>query len=193
MAPRLFGGVSWNRLEPDGLQWPCPDPQHPGTSSVHADGFLRGRGQLSILDFEPSPEPDVSGHPFLLITGRVLQHFNVGTMTRRTPSRQLEADDRLEIHPDDARAAGIEDGAPVRVESRWGATTARSRVSARVAPGTLFLSFHFLETHTNRFIGPQLDPQSKCPDSKVTAVRIARADAGLDPDRSGAAASRGDT
>jgi formate dehydrogenase alpha subunit len=173
VAPHLFGGVSLERLEPDGLQWPCPAPGHPGTAIVHADGFVRGRGRLMAVDYAPSPEQEVAGYPYLLITGRVLDHYNVGTMTRRTPSVELVARDVLEIHPADAARDGVTDGGRVLVESTWGAAEVAARHSRRVAPGTLFLSFHFPETGTNRLVGPHLDPLSKCPEYKLTAVRIA--------------------
>ncbi len=172
VAPALFGGVSFARLAGEGLQWPCPTPDHPGTQTVHAEGFLRGRAEFTAVDFQASPEHDVPGFPYLLITGRVLQHYNVGTMTRRTPNRELAPDDRLEIHPDDAARHGLADGAETGIESRWGASRVRVRLSGRVTPGTLFLSFHHPETHTNRVVGPHLDPESRCPEYKVTAVRI---------------------
>jgi predicted molibdopterin-dependent oxidoreductase YjgC len=173
VAPRLFGGVAFSRLEPDGIQWPCPTPDHRGTECVHTDGFLRGRGSLVAVEYQASPEDAVAGYPYCLVTGRVLDHYNVGTMTRRTPNVELEPDDRLEIHPDDAKQEGIADGATVSLESRWGATNVPARITTRVRPGTLFLSFHFPETHANRLTGSQRDPDSNCPEYKVTAVRIA--------------------
>jgi predicted molibdopterin-dependent oxidoreductase YjgC len=172
VAPKLFGGVSYARLEPDGLQWPCPTPDHPGTATVHSDGFLRGKGRLVALDFVPSPEHSQNGYPFVLITGRALEHYNVGTMTRRTPNRDLLPADFLEIHSTDAAKHNIKDGQTVQVQSRWGSTRAVARVSERVSPGTLFLTFHFPETHTNLLTSPYVDPQSKCPEYKVTAVAI---------------------
>jgi predicted molibdopterin-dependent oxidoreductase YjgC len=172
IAPDLFGGVSYHRLGADGLQWPCPARDHPGTATVHGDGFLRGRGLLTGLAYQPSPEHDVAGFPYLLVTGRVLQQYNVGTMTRRTAHRELAPDDPLEIHPDDARREGVGDGDLLELESRWGATRVRARLSTRVTPGTLFLSFHYPETHANRVVGPSLDPESKCPQYKATAVRV---------------------
>ena len=93
-------------------------------------------------------------------------------MTRRTPNRALVPADVLEIHPEDALRQGIEDGASIVVESRWGCIRSRARLSERVTPGTFFLSFHFPESHTNRLTGPHVDPDSKCPQYKVTAVRI---------------------
>jgi predicted molibdopterin-dependent oxidoreductase YjgC len=172
IAPRLFGGVHYDRLEGEGLQWPCPARDHPGTSTVHAAGFLRGRARLSAVPYRASPESSVAGFPLTLVTGRILDHYNVGTMTRRTPSRELAPEDLLDVHPADAAGAGLGDGQRVEVESRWGRTTARARITPRVAPGTLFLTFHYPETHCNVLTGPQRDPESNCPEYKVTAVRI---------------------
>lgn len=172
VAPALFGGVRYDRLEPDGLQWPCPSSGHPGTATVHAGSFLRGKGKLAAIDYEPSPEHGVAGYPYLLVTGRLLEHYNVGTMTRRTKLAALVEEDVLEMHPDDALREGITDSTTVRVESRWGAIDVKARLAPRVAPGTLFLTFHFPETHANRLTGPVLDPQSKCPQYKATAVRV---------------------
>jgi formate dehydrogenase alpha subunit len=172
VAPALFGGVAYDRLEGDGLQWPCPTREHAGTATVHADGFLRGRGRLSTVRYVPSPESAVPGFPLTLVTGRVLDHYNVGTMTRRTPSLALAPEDLLDVHPRDAAAAGVRDGERVAIESRWGRTEARARLSERVTPGTLFLSFHFPETHCNALTGPQRDPESNCPEYKLTAVRL---------------------
>lgn len=172
VAPKLFGGVAYERLDPDGLQWPCPDRDHAGTSTVHADGFILGRGRLMCIDYEASPEHGVDGYPYTLVTGRVLEHYNVGTMTRRTGLARLVPEDRLEIHPEDARREGLEDGGRVEVESRWGRIRVPLSVSRRIAPGTLFLTFHYPETHANRLTGPTVDPQSKCPQYKATAVRI---------------------
>ncbi len=181
VAPGSFGGVSYDRLGGDGLQWPCPSRDHPGTTTVHSDGFAIGRAHLIPVEHEPNPEHGHSAFPYLLITGRILEHYNVGTMTRRTRQLALVSGDRLEIHPSDATREGIADGAPVAIESRWGKTTARARIIRRVQPGTVFLSFHFPETHTNCLIGPYVDPKSKCPQFKVTAVRIAAARASSGP------------
>jgi predicted molibdopterin-dependent oxidoreductase YjgC len=171
-APQLWGGVSEARLEPDGLQWPCPEPGHAGTKRLHVVGFARGHATLSCVDYAESPERNVQGRPYILNTGRVLQQYNVGTMTRRTPGTALAPADDLEIHPDDAARERIADGDAVQIESRWGRIRASARLSARVRPGTLFLSFHHPETHTNRITGPSRDPLSDCPEYKLTAVRF---------------------
>jgi formate dehydrogenase major subunit len=172
VAPHLFGGVAYDRLTPDGIQWPCPTREHPGTRTLHADVFDRGRAVLMSVDDAPSADATGTAYPFVLITGRVLDHYNVGTMTRRTPSERLVGRDFLEIHPEDAARLGIADGAEVRVTSRWGQAVAPARHSRRMLPGTLFLSFHFPETHTNCVVGPHVDPTSKCPDYKAVAVAL---------------------
>jgi len=174
-APRLFGGVSWERLGADGLQWPCPDAAHPGTTILHAARFVRGRALLSRVAFVESPEANAPGYPLALITGRVRQHYNVGTMTRRTPHALLVADDALALHPQDAAPLGLAQGDRARIESRHGASEARVVLDTGLVPGTAFLSFHFPETHANRVVGPAHDPESHCPEYKLTAVRVARA------------------
>ena len=111
------------------------------------------------------------GFPYRLVTGRVLEHYNVGTMTRRTPNHRLAPHDVLEINPLDAAREGVGDLA-VRLESRWGTITVLAAPSERVPPGVLFLAFHHPETHTNRLVGPHADPVSGCPQYKLTAVRL---------------------
>ena len=174
-APALFGGITRERVKGDGVQWPCPSEGHPGTSTVHASGFVRGRAKLSCVDHLPPQDTIDGAHPTVLITGRVLDHYNVGTMTRRTPSIELSPFDAVEVHPVDARALGLVDGDRVRIRSRWGSTQAPARVSERVQPGVVFMSFHHPETRTNCVVGPWVDPVSKCPDYKVVAVRLSRA------------------
>jgi formate dehydrogenase alpha subunit len=172
VAPDLFGGVRYNRLGNGGLQWPCPTVDHPGTATVHAGRFVRGAALFFAVPYEPTPERRTPELPFLLITGRVLQHYNVGTMTRRTPNRELAPLDCLAMNPADAAAAGLADGARALVESRYGRIVVPVRLGTDVRPGTLFLSFHYPETHANALTSSLVDPQSRCPEYKVTAVRV---------------------
>ena len=172
VAPHLFGGVSYSRLDQNGLQWPCPSYESSGTATVHGSGFLRGKGALTTIDYRPSSEHHISGYPYLLITGRTLHHYNVGTMTRRSRQSSLSSRDFLEINPKDAKREKIKDGDIITVQSRWGQIAVPIKYSTRTAPNTLFLSFHFPETHTNQLTGPALDPMSKCPQYKATAVRL---------------------
>ncbi|MBI2962837.1 MAG: formate dehydrogenase subunit alpha [Deltaproteobacteria bacterium] len=171
LAP-IYAGVCYARLEGDGLQWPVPDASSPGTPILHRTTFPRGRAQLCRVEFVPSPG---FGGALTLVTGRVLEHYNAGTMTRRTPNRVLRPDDRLEIHPRDAAARGIADGAPVRIRSAYGEARARARVSEQVPAGVVFLSFHYPETAANAVTGDVRDRRSDCPEYKVTPVEIAPA------------------
>jgi formate dehydrogenase alpha subunit len=173
-VPDLFGGISYDRLTPDGIQWPCPTSDNPGTRTVHVGSFVRGKALLTCVDYIPPLDKTDASHPQVLMTGRVLDHYNVGTMTRRTPSRSIVAHDYLEIHPEDASRLGFVEGTPVGITSRWGHTTAPAHLTRRVLPGTCFLSFHFPDTQTNCVVGPHTDPKSKCPDYKVVAVQLAR-------------------
>lgn len=175
VAPVLFGGVSYDRLDDDGLQWPCPDRDHPGTATVHATDFMRGKGRLSVVAHAPSPETPCESYPFTLITGRALHHYNVGTMTRRTANLDLATCDWLDINPADASRLGLAAGDRVVIESRHGRTEAPVRTTTEVPMGVLFLTFHFPETHANALIGPNFDPQSHCPEYKLTAVTLQRA------------------
>jgi len=170
VAP-AFAGVSYARLEGDGLQWPVPDAEHPGTAVLHTDGFPGGRGRLARVEYEPSPG---LGPGLTLVTGRVLAHYNAGTMTRRTPNLVLAPADALEIHPADAVARGIGDGDRVAVVSARGEARAVARVTERVAPGVLFLSFHFPETEANAVTGDVRDRLTGCPEYKVTSVEVRR-------------------
>lgn len=175
VAPAMFGGVRYDRLDDDGLQWPCPDLHHPGTARVHEHGFLRGRGLFAAIEFVPTPETTTTRWPYLLITGRVLQHYNVGTMTRRTGNLAFAAQDWLVMNPADAAREGVADGERIVVESRTGRIEAPLRLGTDVPSGTLFLSFHFPETHANALVGGNRDPLSHCPEYKVTAVGVSRA------------------
>jgi formate dehydrogenase major subunit len=170
LAP-AFAGVSHERLERGGLQWPVPALDHPGTATLHEGAFARGRARLVRVEYVPSPG---LGEGLLLTTGRVLEHYNAGTMTRRTENNLLVQGDALEIHPIDAAPRGIADGDRVAVASAHGEARAVARVTERVPPGVVFLSFHFPETRTNAVTGEVRDRLSDCPEYKVTAVEVRR-------------------
>jgi predicted molibdopterin-dependent oxidoreductase YjgC len=176
VAP-AYAGVSYDRLEtPAGLQWPVPSRDHPGTARLHTWTFGGGaeRARLSCVSFVPSPALSGEDGEILLITGRVLEHYNNGAMTRRTDNVELCAEDRFELHPDDARARGIAMGDRVRIQSAQGEVHARALVSERVAPGTAFLSFHFQGTRTNALTSDVRDGVTGCPEYKLTRVHVSR-------------------
>jgi predicted molibdopterin-dependent oxidoreductase YjgC len=171
VAPR-FAGATYDRLEQDGVQWPAPASDHPGTPILHRESFPRGKGLLSRVEFVPSPELRAG---LTLVTGRRLEHYNAGTMTRRTPNETLAPLDELEISPADARERGIETGARVRVASARGAIEMTARVTASAPSGTVFTTFHHPETPVNELTSNVRDRISDCPEYKITAVEVSRA------------------
>ena len=154
-----YGGITWERLDRGGLQWPCPTPDHPGTPILHRERFTRGLGKFHAVQFIPPRELPDAEYPFLLATGRILQHFHTGTMSRRSAVLdRLVSVGAIEIHPDDAARLGVADTQCVRVSSRRGQISIPARVTDRVAPGTLFLAFHYREAPANRLTLSALDP-----------------------------------
>jgi formate dehydrogenase major subunit len=172
------GGISYRRLDaPGGLQWPCPNEDHPGTAILHTDtfGVLGARAALRAVEYRPPPEELGDDAPFVLVTGRALSQFNAGTMTGRSATRHLRATDRLEVSPPDAARLGIASGNPVRLQSRYGEAILPAEITDRVPPGTVFATFHDPATAVNRLTGDHRDPLTHTPAYKRTAVRLERA------------------
>ena len=168
-----YAGITYDRLERGSLQWPCPDADHPGTPYLHKVRFARGLGKFHAVEFVPARELPDAEFPFLLATGRILQHFHTGTMSRRSGVLdELVSVGAIEIHPADAERIGAGDGAKVRVISRRGQIEIAARVTDRVAPGSVFLAFHYREAPANRLTIAALDPVAKIPEFKVCAVKI---------------------
>ncbi len=173
-----YAGMSYARLErPGGLQWPCPDPTHPGTPVLHRDGFPRGRARLvRVRNTLPAELPDET-YPLQLTTTRLHFQYGSGSMTRRAPLLERENPQGiLWINPFDAAARGIVAGSPVRVRSRRGEVSTRAVVSDTVPRGTVAMPYHFREAPSNRLTNDQaLDPLSRMPELKVCAVAVERA------------------
>jgi formate dehydrogenase major subunit len=167
-------GISYERLEQRGLQWPCIDENDTGTAVLHAERFTRDvRARLEQIDYHPTGERTDADYPFLLTTGRNLNQFNVGTMTGRTPQQVLRPTDTLDMHPYDALQLELHEGMLLRVESRYGEAVLPLRITDAVAPGQLFASFHDPARLLNRVTGPTRDAVTAAPEYKVTAVRVA--------------------
>lgn len=168
-----YAGITYDRLDAGSLQWPCPDGDHPGTPILHAERFARGLGNFHAVEFIPARELPDDDYPFLLSTGRILQHFHTGTMSRHSEVLdKLVSVGAMEINPNDAQGLGISEGAPVKVSSRRGCIEIAARVTDRVPPGTVFLAFHFREAPANRLTIAALDPVAKIPEFKVCAVKV---------------------
>jgi formate dehydrogenase major subunit len=168
-----YAGVSRGRLGRKGLQWPVrPDGSDSPTLYDTTFDNPSGLGHFAALPYKaPGDAPD-GEFPLVLVTGRVLQHYNAGTMTRRTGNVQLVDRDWLEIHPDDADRLWITDGDKVSIRSRVGRTELHAKVTERIEPGHVFTSFHFPEARTNLLIGQSMDVNTACPEYKVVAVDV---------------------
>jgi formate dehydrogenase alpha subunit len=169
----IYGGISFDRLEEVGLQWPCPDRQHPGTKYLHAGRFSRGKGKFHAVPFQSPAETPGDGFPFVLSTGRQLYQFHTGTMTRKSRAiHQVSPTGYVEIHAEDAARLGIADGQMVEVATRRGRVTTPARVTRNIEKGWLFMPFHFQEGPANLLTQDALDPVAKIPEYKVCAAQI---------------------
>jgi len=168
-----YGGISYQRLESGGLQWPCPTTEHPGTPILHTRMFTRGRGKFMPLEYRPSAETPDQDYPLILTTGRSLFQYHTGSMSRRVKGLNVFRNEELvEINPQDAASLGIADGEKVKVISRRGEVVAKAKVTEVSPPGVVFMTFHFAESPTNQLTNPAIDPVAKIPEFKVCAVRI---------------------
>jgi formate dehydrogenase major subunit len=165
-------GMTYDRLDDGGLQWPCPSLDHPGTPMLHRDTFAGApRAPLQCVPYVPHLAPLPPEYPFQLITGRTLYQFNAGTMTGRTRNAELRPMDLLDISPDDA-AGLVEEGDRVRVVSEHGSAVLAVHVDARLQRGQLFATFHDPATGLNAVTGDVCDAVTGTPAYKVTAVRL---------------------
>jgi len=168
-----YAGITYDRLEKAGIQWPCPNATHPGTKFLHIDRFSRGLGLLSAIEFKPPAEVPDAEYPFVMTTGRVLYHYHTATMSRLSKGIMERCPESLvEINPKDADKLGLTEGQFVKVSSRRGAVQAKSDVTTRVPEGTIFMNFHFREAAVNLLTNPALDPIAKIPEYKVCAVKV---------------------
>ena len=173
----ILAGISYQRLDQEGgIQWPCPDPDHPGTSFLYADSFPRGpRARFVAFDQGPvAAETPNRRFPFILNTGRVPQHWHGGTITRRVGELMASFPElQVSINPEDGKKHGIEGGKSVRVKSRRGELTGVALLTDRMRPGEVFIPFVKLQESAANFLtNSAYDPGSKIPEYKVCAVRI---------------------
>lgn len=178
LAP-IYGGISYERLEKEGLQWPCATPEHAGTPILHVQNFTRGKGRFMPLTYRPPAEQADEKYPLILTTERSMYQFHTGTMTRRVEGLvELRGEELVEINPADAERLGIASGDKVKVVSRRGEVEAKAKVTAVSPPGVISMTFHFGESPTNILTGNHLDPVAKIPELKVTAVRVEKVQEG---------------
>jgi formate dehydrogenase major subunit/formate dehydrogenase alpha subunit len=174
-TPR-FAGLSHERLEAEGgLQWPCPDPGHPGTPFLHEGGLLRGKGLFTPVPYRPSKELADEAYPLVLSTGRTLFHYNAATQTRREPGlHQKQPCAFVQIHPSDAGARGIAAGDTIEVSTRRGRIRATAELTREVKRGCIWMPLHFAEARANLLTNDAGDAVTGTAEYKVCAARVQR-------------------
>ena len=169
----IYGGITYDRIGTQGLQWPCPNTEHPGTPILHVGKFSRGLGHFSAIDWLPPAEEPDEEYPFIFTTGRVLYQYHTGSMSRRSEGlNAIYPEAVVELNTEDAFKLGIADGDRVRVASRRGEVTAKAEVSNKVEPGVVFMPWHFAEAAANKLTIAALDPIAKIPEYKVCAAKV---------------------
>jgi len=172
-----IAGISWERLQrEDAVTYPCRDESDAGQPVIFTERFptASGRGRFVPAQFRPAAELPDADFPFVLITGRVLEHWHTGAMTRRSEVLDaLEPAAHIDVNPDDLAVLGWAAGEFVTLETRRGKVRARARADAGLARGTLFMPFCYAEAAANLLTNPVLDPFGKIPEFKYCAARLA--------------------
>ncbi|MFC1546761.1 formate dehydrogenase subunit alpha, partial [bacterium] len=151
----IYGGMSYDRLDPWGLQWPCPDKDHPGTIYLHKGKFAKGKGTFMPCPYIPPNELPDEEYNFTLSTGRVYWHWHTGTMTRRTSTLDREVPTGyVEMHPENAKKLNVRSGDFVKVTSRRGSINIKVKVTEQVVANSVFIPFHFKEASANVLTNP---------------------------------------
>jgi formate dehydrogenase alpha subunit len=168
-----YGGITYERLENEGLQWPCTDINHPGTKFLHKGKFVRGLGKFSVNEYTESSEISTEEYPFILTTGRIQHHYHTGTMTRRSWALDREYPHGfMEINPQDAEKLGLKERSKIKVTSKTGEVVTEAHITDNISAGVVFMTFHFAEQAVNKLIGRSIDPVVQIPEFKVCAVKI---------------------
>lgn len=172
----IYRGISYNRIDEHGLQWPCTSDDHPGTKYLHKDKMARGKGLFTAINYNPPFEMPNKEYPFILTTGRTLYHFHTRTMTKRTKGiNEIVGGNYLEISENTAKQLKVSDGDILKITSRRGSTNAVAKIVDDIKDGVTFMTFHF-ENGANVLTNSEaLDKESNIPELKVSAVRIEHA------------------
>lgn len=168
-----YAGLTWDRLSNQGLHWPCPDTDHPGTPVLHRFRFAgMAQAKFKATPFRAAAELPCDEYPLILTTGRDLAQFHTGTMTRKTPGLEALAGPKVAISVDDAIRLGVNNSQRIRVITRRGQVEAPAFITKKMQPGVVFMPFHFAEAAANVLTNPALDPEAKIPEYKVCAVKL---------------------
>jgi formate dehydrogenase alpha subunit len=170
-----YAGITYDRIEYEGIHWPCPTAEHPGTPILHREQFTSGKGNFSAIDYIPPAETADDEYPMFLTTGRLLYQYHTGTMTMKTGGlNEIAPDCFVEISSQDAGKYEMQDGSMVEIASRRGNIQARIKISSKAVSGTVFLPFHYAMAAANRLTNAALDPISGIPEYKVCAVKLTK-------------------
>ena len=170
-----YCGISYDRIENDGIHWPCPNSDHPGTPCLHVDKFSCGLGNFHAIDYLPPAEVVDDTYPMYLTTGRVLYQYHTGTMTMKSEGlNELAPRSFVEISGEDAQSYNITDGDLLKIASRRGEIEAEARISDKAVSGTVFIPFHYAQGAANILTNAALDPVAKIPEYKVCAVSLSK-------------------
>ncbi len=169
----IYGGISYERLEKETLQWPCRQATDPGTPILHTKSFSKGKGSfIPVSHAPPAEEPD-KDYPFIFTTGRLLHQFHTRTMSGKVEGlNEIAPMNLVHINTQDAEEMGIENGELVKVESRRGSIEANALVDTRIKKGVAFSPFHYAKSPANKLTNNALDPKAKIPEYKACAVNI---------------------
>jgi assimilatory nitrate reductase catalytic subunit len=176
-----YSGITWEKIDAqDGVFWPCPSDDHPGTPRLFTErfGHADGRARFSAISYMPPAEEPGGDFPFRLTTGRVVYHYLSGNQTRRLDFLNSQAPEPwVEIHPQAAGPLGIQNDDLVRVRTPRGSMELKALVAPTLRPDTLFIPFHYgNQQAVNRLTNPAVEPTVKIPEYKVSAAAIERLD-----------------
>ena len=171
-----YAGLTYDRIDAEGIHWPCPTSDHPGTPILHGQQFTRGLGKFHAIEWIPPAEQVDEEYPLYLTTGRVLYQYHTGTMTMKSADLNDRAPESyVEISRADAERFNIAEGDMVNIASRRGSIAVRARILSKAVGGTVFIPFHFAKGAANQLTNAALDPVSGIPEFKVCAVKIDKA------------------
>jgi formate dehydrogenase major subunit len=173
---RSLENITWERLEAqNAVTYPSLGPEDPGQAIVFGDGFPRPEGRARFTPASVIPPDDVpdAEFPMILTTGRQLEHWHTGSMTRRSAVLDgLEPEANCSLHPATLRQLGVAPGEAVRLTTKRGSVEVMARADRAVAPDMVFLPFDYVEAAANILTNPALDPYGKIPEFKFSAVRV---------------------
>jgi len=171
----IFHGMTYDRLGEEGIHWPCLEPGDEGDPFLYEDEFTtpNGLGYIEGVRHQPPKEVPDEEYPLILTTARLIEHYNTGTMSRRSPTlNRQHPENFVDVHPNDAERYGIADGDVVTLRSRRGEIEVRAQVTEDIKEGTVWTTPHFTASSANRLTNDVLDERAKIPEYKAAAVAI---------------------